>query len=381
MFCWLCSDASDGLWSRACEAADSVTVRQGKQIVQIRGQVVENPSSQSLLLMTSDAQLHEFNLQDVLDRKTDASQFQYDDQANVTRLLEQEMGSEYRFKHSAHYTVCYNTSAEFAHGCVSLLERLHKGFFVYWKSRGLELAEPQSTCIVMVYRDQSSYQQHCRAELGDAVSSVHGYYSQKSNRVHLLDPSSIVQGGSATHTMRLGSIAELQTVFGTSVVERLIATIVHEATHQLSYNSGLQVRLADHPVWLSEGLALFFESPNLTVKQGWQGIGEVNHLHLKTYQRASENRKLIRLDRLVADDLVFRNSATVRTAYAQSWALTYFLSRTRREQYLQYLRLQSNMRPLQTQGRAGRLNDFRTVFGSNLRDLQREFQRYMDRIK
>ena len=125
VFCLLCSDAADGTWLQACNAADSVTVRQGKQIIQIRGQVVENPSAQSLLLMTSDAQLHEFKLQDVLDRKTDPSPFQYDNQTAVTRLLQQEMGPEYRFKHSAHYTVCYNTSAEFAHWCVGLLERLH----------------------------------------------------------------------------------------------------------------------------------------------------------------------------------------------------------------------------------------------------------------
>ena len=32
------------------------------------------------------------------------------------------------------------------------------------------------------------------------------------------------------------------------VPERTVATIIHEATHQLAFNSGLQVRFADNPL-------------------------------------------------------------------------------------------------------------------------------------
>ena len=45
------------------------------------------------------------------------------------------------------------------------------------------------------------------------------------------------------------------TTFNVPDWERNVATIIHEATHQLAYNSGMQRRYADNPMWVSEGLA------------------------------------------------------------------------------------------------------------------------------
>ena len=53
-------------------------------------------------------------------------------------------------------------------------------------------------------------------------------------------------------------------------------TIVHEAVHQLAYNSTLQRRMADNPYWVSEGLATYFESPDLNSLRGWRNIGAIN---------------------------------------------------------------------------------------------------------
>ena len=38
-------------------------------------------------------------------------------------------------------------------------------------------------------------------------------------------------------------------------------------------NTGLQTRYADNPFWVSEGLAVFFETPDLRSKNGWNAIG------------------------------------------------------------------------------------------------------------
>ena len=42
--------------------------------------------------------------------------------------------------------------------------------------------------------------------------------------------------------------------------ERTVATVVHEATHQMAFNCGLHTRYADIPVWVSEGIAMYFET-------------------------------------------------------------------------------------------------------------------------
>ena len=45
-----------------------------------------------------------------------------------------------------------------------------------------------------------------------------------------------------------------------------MATIVHEATHQIAFNCGMQQRYADIPLWLCEGMAVYFEAPDLASK-------------------------------------------------------------------------------------------------------------------
>ena len=62
--------------------------------------------------------------------------------------------------------------------------------------------------------------------------------------------------------------------------EQSVATIIHEATHQIAFNSGLQTRFADVPLWVSEGMAVFFETPDLQSAKGWRTIGAVNTTRL-----------------------------------------------------------------------------------------------------
>ena len=41
------------------------------------------------------------------------------------------------------------------------------------------------------------------------------------------------------------------------------ATIIHEATHQMAFNTGVHNRFAPTPVWLAEGLGTMFEAPGV----------------------------------------------------------------------------------------------------------------------
>ena len=104
-------------------------------------------------------------------------------------------------------------------------------------------------------------------------------------------------------------------------------------------------------------------------------------MHLGTYRAASRVGKIMKLEELVSHDRAFRESATIRMAYAQSWALTYFLVRTRREEFLTYLQIQGAKQSLSAYSPEGRLRDFETAFDGTMRELQREFQRYMQRLK
>ena len=350
------------------QAVDIVTYQHGDQEATLKGTLVATPSLDTLVLMTADSHYHPIDKQSVLQHTSDTSPFKYDDKDVLSRRLQQEFGSQFHVQSSAHYLICSSAPAVHTNRCTAALERLFKGFFAFWKNRGLPLSHSPNQLVVVLHADAEIYQQHGRDELGDAVSSVHGYYSQKTNRVNLL----------ATDVAQRNGISGGANGF---LAARVMATVIHEATHQLSYNSGLQTRLAPHPLWFSEGLAVFFEPPNLKTQTGYQPIGSISPLHLGTYRAASRVGKIMKLEELVSHDRAFRESATIRMAYAQSWALTYFLVRTRREEFLTYLQIQGAKQSLSAYSPEGRLRDFETAFDGTMRELQREFQRYMQRLK
>ena len=163
-----------------------------------------------------------------------------------------------------------------------MYERLYTAFTNYWTHRGFKLHDPELPLVVLVFPDQSSYAKQGRAELGDAATSIIGYYSLKTNRVTMYDLTGVDALRRAGD--RRGSAAQINQMLARPEAEAMVATIVHEATHQIAFNCGLQVRFADVPLWVSEGIAVYFETPDLSSAQGLAGIGEVNRPRLERFR-------------------------------------------------------------------------------------------------
>ena len=99
-------------------------------------------------------------------------------------------------------------------------------------------------------------------------------------------------------------------------------TLVHEATHQLCFNTGLLSRQVAVPAWASEGLATYVER--------WQKkttkIGEINGPWLVCLREAKQTDKpWIPIADLVADDKFFDDEKTAQLAYAESWLVVHYL--------------------------------------------------------
>ena len=161
---------------------------------------------------------------------------------------------------------------------------------------------------------------------------------------------------------------------------RTVATIVHEATHQIAYNRGMHARHSDCPLWFCEGIAVYFETPDLRSSKGWRTIGAVNHSRLTQFWKYMPRRPADSLITLLSKDDRFRNSETALDAYAETWALTYFLINQRGKQYGEYLRKISGKKPLIWDKPETRLNEFQQIFG-DLRELDKEFLRYMQKVR
>ena len=119
-----------------------------------------------------------------------------------------------------------------------------------------------------------------------------------------------------------------------------VSTIVHEATHQIAFNSGLHQRLSDCPKWFSEGIAMYCETPDLG-KKGWAGIGVLNRGRLEQFQLYRARWPVDSLTTLIESDARLVQVKDAVDAYAESWALTYFLIHKHPKEFVAYLRVLS----------------------------------------
>jgi hypothetical protein len=163
--------------------------------------------------------------------------------------------------------------------------------------------------------------------------------------------------------------------------ERTVATIIHEATHQLAFNCGLQQRYADIPLWVSEGIAVYFETPDLRSSRGWRGIGAVNQARLAQFRKYLASRPRDSLQSLLADDTRFRQARSAVDAYAEAWALNYFLLHRYARQYAAYLNILADKKPLLYDEPRERIRLFERKLGKPLEELDAEFVRYMVRLR
>jgi hypothetical protein len=265
------------------------------------------------------------------------------------------------------------------------LERLYKAFTNYWESQGLAISAPEFPLVVQVFADRQMYDHASRDDLPGGAGSIVGFYSLRSNRVNMFDLTGAeavrdANSGREPGSARRGSMREINQMLSQPAAVPLVATIVHEATHQIAFNCGLQQRFADIPLWLCEGMAVYFEAPDLSSTRGWTGVGKVNYPRLKVFRENMANWQAGALEKMLADNQRFRDPQTAADAYADAWALNYYLIKYKPKAYTAYLKALAAKRPLIEDEQAARLAEFRQHFGDP-RDLQQEFLRQMSRVK
>lgn len=276
---------------------------------------------------------------------------------------------------SRHYVVCFNTTREYAKWVTGLFERLHEAFMTTWKNAGLDVATPNHQLIVVIFADRRDYEAFATRDVGPAADRVVGYYNLASNRVTTFD---LTGSDLLARRLRRPPGRTGPEILASPEAGGLVATLVHEATHQLAFNCGLHRRLAPIPLWLSEGMATYFEPPDLSSPRGWKGIGMVNRPRLDRFLATVRPGWAAGL---VNGDDPFRDAATAEDAYARAWALTHFLAQTRKEQFTAYLRIMATRQPFAADTPEIRERDFREAFGEQPAAVEEAVLRSMARLQ
>lgn len=335
------------------------------------GRVVVEAADGGLLFETRDARYWTIQPDELAERERTTESFAYYDKDALALALLKELPDDFQVYHTANYLILYNTSKAYAQWCGGLFERLHRGFFNYWKQRGLELESPESPLVAIIFRDRAGFKQYARPELGESVDSVIGYYSLTTHRMATFDLTGSQAGVNPDVRQSLRTITAL---LSRPRAAATVATNVHEATHQLVYGSGMVQRFADVPLWLNEGLAMYFETPDLRSQNGWRTIGARNGLRLPDWRAYGRRRPADSLETLLRNSERFRTAESVNAAYAESWALVYYLLKRKPAAMVKYLEQMQTKGPLLEDGPEGRLRDFREAFGEDLDTFDRGFR-------
>jgi hypothetical protein len=356
---------------------DNVTfLRDGKEVRQ-SGQVLVTSQDGGLLLLGRDGVIWPVTPDELIKHTSDDAPFEPFTREEMAKNLLAVLPKNFDVLHTTHYLICFDTTRAYAQWCGSLFERLYMAFTNHWSRKGFELAEPKFPLVAIVFADRQEYLKFSRKDLGDAGESIIGYFNIATNRMTMYDLTGVSLAGQPSASVSTG--AQINQILAQPAALLTVATIVHEATHQIAYNCGLHMRMSDCPVWFSEGIAVYFETPDLRNAKGWS-MGMVNRPRLEQFIKYYSNRPADSLQTLIADNKRFRDVKQSLDAYAEAWALTYFLIKQHPKEYIAYLRMLSKKKPLMVDSPEIRLKEFEQEFG-DIKKLDVEFLRYMNRVR
>jgi len=354
------------------EAMDHVTLHREQQTLHIDGRIVLTAQDGGLLFLARDGLLWRILPAEMVKHTTDDAPFRAYPAEPMTKSVLADLPKGFDVYQTAHYMIFYDTSRAYAQWCGALFERLYSAFRNAWNRQGFEMVDPEFRLVAIVFSDKASYIKYSQKDLGDAADSIIGYYNMESNRMIMYD----LAGVAVNRPGRSVGLSHINQFLASPNAPGAVSTIVHEATHQIAFNSGLHQRLSDCPKWFSEGIAMYCETPDLGRGKGWAGIGAVNRTRLTQFQQYMQQRPARSLKTLIGSDDRLLDVKQAVDAYAESWALTYYLIHKHPKQYIAYLKVLSRKQPLVYDEKATRLAEFEKQFGP-LDKLDDDFVDYL----
>ncbi len=338
-----------------------------------RGKLVAMDKS-SAWLMTREGKLNELLIRDIKGMTQLSSRFKPYSAAELRDSLRREFGRDFEVAGSGHYLVCApkGKAQEYAR----LFDEIYRSFHGYFSVRGFRIAAPEFPLVAIIFPDHKSFDQYCQQDGFRAFRGLMGYYKRDSNRVALFDSSAPQTAMSELQTVENGESIEA------SIQAGLADTMIHEATHQVAFNTGLHSRIGHNPKWIVEGLATVFESPGIRASSSNRGkaMNRINKERYVWFQNFVQSRRKPKsLATFVSSDRVFQSAAL--DGYAEAWALSFYLIETRPAKYAKYLKTIATRDPMKDYSAKDRLDDFQSAFGSDFEMLEADFLRFYARLE
>lgn len=363
-------------------------------------------------LAQPDGRIHQLLLGSVTEFRKLPGEFRPYTTARLRDELRSELKGTWDIEIVGSHVVCAATGR--ARSYAALLDSAARGFAGYVSRRSLPVQKMEFPLVTIVFPNWNLFRAYADAEGVTATSALRGYYNPTTNRIALYEGSpdagkrvqlrtirmdgpdladaakvplrwpgreadQLSQSSNPFHVKRSDAslpVFHLGAVTGAS----LQGTLIHEAIHQLAFNSGLHSRYGDDPRWVVEGFAMLLEEEShLRDDKGASAGDRANLERYTTFQGARGKRPKDVLRQMIASDGVFQTNPL--NAYAEAWALTFFLTETRSAKYADYLKRIAQRDRLEEYSSDDRLKDFQAAFGKDLVILDAQLLEFMSKLK
>lgn len=315
-------------------------------------------SDKKVFLLARDGQLAEFAPDEPTNYSRLPGSFHSYSQAEIRGQLLREFGQGYEVSGVGHYLVVHPAGKR--DQWAPRFEELYRSFVHYFSARGWQLTEPQFPLIAVVYAQQVDFWQQAAREGAPQNPGLLGYYSPITNRILMFDAAT------SGHDWDWTTNA---------------STIIHEAAHQTAFNMGVHSRFGGAPRWVVEGLGTMFEARGVGQSRTYPNQPDrINRDRCQAWLKYAQSRRSRdAIAQLVSSDRMF--AADTDGAYAEAWALSFFLMETTPKKYIEYLGKTASRPVFVEYSSPKRLQDFTDVFGSDFAMLNARMQRFMAGLK
>ena len=329
----------------------------------VHGKYVEGApltwNDQKVSLLSRDGQLWEFAPDDAVNYRKTASYFAPYSSRDMQERLEGEFGRRMDVTSTGHYLVAHPAGQ--AAVWAQRFEQMYGEFVHNFGVRGISTQQPEVQLVAIVWTRQEDFLQYAARDGARISNDVLGYYSPKTNRVTLFD---IGAGKTTAADWRQNA-----------------STVIHETAHQVAFNTGVHNRFAPTPRWLAEGFGTMFEARGVWDPQTYPRQSDrINRGRLAQFrQYAATRHKTGMFQELIASDRLFEQD--VAAAYANSWALTFYLAETQSRAYAEYLKRVAARPAFAAYPAPQRVADFTASFGDDWQMLDARVSRFIEELR
>jgi len=313
-------------------------------------------NDQQVIMLRADGSLSEYEPSEIRRHKVLDETFQPEKAIKLRGQLQQEFGKRFAVDGGGNFAIV--ALPENIATWTRRFSQLDKAFEYYFRTRGFPLRLTEFPLVGIVFPSQAEFLQYANRNKIKLQPGTVGYYSPVTNRLYLYE-------------MHGSKHAELEG----------LATVWHEAAHQIAFNRGIHQRLSKPPLWMLEGLASVFEAPGLMAQRS-----TLDSSYLLNQSRWSEWKKLAEtpdkmaslFDSMIRDDRLFRSQPT--QAYTIAWGVSLYLAERDSNHYMQYLQRLSKLRPGEEYLDQARERDFHQAFNTRSMQLIKSADRFLNSL-